>query len=364
MKKIISFGVLLLLMGWSYAQSLQLKTKQGKLLSNGDIVFAGGLPDAYMMLELDVQNISDQARNVLVKKYIRFEAVDSTATFCWGLCFPWFLNQSPDTITIAPGATSHDFSADYAPGGVLGHTRLGFTFFVADNPNDSIQVDVEFAPSWFTITDNTGNNLLTDQWINIAGPHTQAMTFDLIITNNAIDNKAVQFKRIERSLVAGSEMFFCWGACFPSNILQLPEPARLAPGESTQGVSVDYDPKSHSGTSSATYVVWDVDHPEDSLWIHFAFDGQAEGIESFTNAMLQVFPNPASDNVFINIPLNASPVASLKLLSLQGHVLRTYGVKTGTQINLDLREIPAGMYFVQLVTRENVFSMSKIMIKH
>ncbi len=363
MKKVVSFLVLMLTLVSAYSQSLQLKTKEGKIISNGDLVFVGGMPDAYMMLELDVQNISDQTRNVLVKKYTRFEAVDSVATFCWGLCFPWFVTQSPDAIPIEPGAVSHDFSTDYAPAGVLGHTRLGFTFFVADNPNDSISVEVEFAPSWFTMTDNAGNNLVADQWINLAGPHTQTMSYDLVIKNNALENKAVQFKRIEKSLVPGTEMFFCWGACFPSNIFQLPEPARLGPGESTEGVTVDYDPKTHSGTSIASYVVYDADHPEDSLWINFAFDGQAEGIENSVARPLFVYPNPAGDRIFVEIPQNVPANAVLRILSLQGQVLADFQVQPGLLKELSLKNIPVGTCLLTLVTPEGTASVGKIVIR-
>ncbi|MDK2910587.1 MAG: Secretion system C-terminal sorting domain [Bacteroidales bacterium] len=363
MKKIVLSFALLFTLGTLSSQSLQLMTKQGKILSNGDLVYAGGLPDSYMMLELDVQNISDQSRNVLVKKYIRYEAVDSIATFCWGLCFPWFVTQSPDAITIEPGAVSHDFSADYAPGGTLSHTRLGFTFFVADNPNDSISVEVEFAPSWFTFVDKDGNNIAPDQWISVVGPHTQAMSYDLIIKNNSAENKAVQFKRIEKSLVPGSEMFFCWGACFPSNMLQLPEPARLGPGEATDGVSVDYDPMSHSGTSLATYVVWDVDHPEDSLWINFSFDGQAEGIDHITLSQLNIYPNPTTEKFTLSIPHYVSPKSVLYLYNLSGQVIGVYDVNPGHTQEISLRDLPKGTYFISLITAEGLKLADKIVLK-
>ncbi|MGC8866479.1 MAG: T9SS type A sorting domain-containing protein [Bacteroidales bacterium] len=363
MKKILLLLVLLLAYKAGPTQSLVLKTKDGKIIPNGGLVYAGGLPDAYMMLELDVQNVSNQSHNVLVKKYIRFEAVDSTATFCWGLCFPWFLTQSPDPITIDAGAVSHDFSADYAPGGVLGHTRLGFTFFVADNPNDSIMVDVEFAPSWFTITDNAGNLLQADQWVNLAGPHTLTMTYDLVIKNNSMENKGVQFKRIEKSLVPGSEMFFCWGACFPSNILQLPEPARMGPGEVTEGVSVDYDPKSHSGTSIATYVVWDVDQPQDSVWLNFAFDGQAAGIITLDGQHLKIFPNPASDKAFLEIPAQISSPSFVRVASLEGQTMKMLPVNPGSLLCIDLHEYSAGVYLVSLISNGCIITTTKLFKK-
>lgn len=363
MKKFLPLLVLLIAFVEGPSQSLIIKTKDGKVIPNGGLVYAGGLPDAYMMLELDVQNVSDQSRNVLVKKYIRFEAVDSTATFCWGLCFPWFVTQSPDPITIAAGAVSHDFSADYAPGGVLGHTRLGFTFFVADNPNDSVMVDVEFAPSWFTITDNAGNPLVADQWVNLAGPHTQTMTYDLVIKNNSLENKGVQFKRIEKSLVPGTEMFFCWGACFPSNILQLPEPARMGPGETTEGVTVDYDPKSHSGTSIATYVVWDVDHPQDSLWINFAFDGQAAGIASMDGQHLKIFPNPTSDIALLEIPTQVPRSSYVRVATPAGQIIKTLSVIPGNLLSIDLSRYAAGVYLVSLISEEGIISTSRLIKK-
>lgn len=71
----------------------------------------------------------------------------------------------------------------------------------------------------------------------------------------------------------------------------------------------------------------------------------------FTNG-LKVFPNPTNGDLNFAFGLEKSQQVSLRIVSLSGQLIKTinYGhLPTGDyQFNLDIQELPAGMYFYQL----------------
>lgn len=79
--------------------------------------------------------------------------------FCWGVCFPSWVYVSPINVTIEPGQTITDFFGDYEPKGVSGKSYITYTWFDANNPNDSISLDVEFNASPAGINDPVNGNV-------------------------------------------------------------------------------------------------------------------------------------------------------------------------------------------------------------
>jgi len=347
MKKILLSVLFMTLGGWLAGQSLQLKTLDGKSIANDATLYWGGLPTEYMVARILVSNTSTEAKNVFVKKYEEFAAKDSSATFCWGACYPWFVNLSSEGITIAAGGTSTDFTADYDAGGVLGHTRLKFTFFVEDNPNDSISFHVEFSPSYLGLR-NAEDSIPTASLVNVVGSYTEVMQYDLILTNRSNETKNVSMHKIHRSVIEGTEMYFYWGASYPPEVFQLPEPMVMAAGESSQGLSVNYDPKSHSGISTVTYVFYDADDPADSVWVDFAFDGQAAGIEDLASDIAKIFYKTNTRELFIEWK-NEIPngTKNLQVLDMSGKMVFTKALNAyNRQQSIILPSLSQGIYMV------------------
>lgn len=63
-------------------------------------------------------------------------------------------------------------------------------------------------------------------------------------------------------------------------------------------------------------------------------------------AQIDVWPNPASD--FVRIQSQGNAIESLSLFDSWGRVLRTLSGNTTYNYQLDLRDLPAGMYFVRV----------------
>ncbi|HNQ59043.1 MAG TPA: T9SS type A sorting domain-containing protein [Bacteroidales bacterium] len=363
MRKILLSVLLMSLGGWLSAQSLQLKTLDGKLIANDATLYWGGLPTEYMVARILVSNTSTEAKNVFVKKYEEFAAKDSTATFCWGACFPWFVNVSPEGIVIDAGGTSTDFTADYDAGGVLGHTRLKFTFFVENNPNDSVSFRVEFSPSYLSLR-NTEDSIPTASVLNVVGSYTEVIQYDLILTNHSKETKNVSMHKIHLSVIEGTEMYFCWGDCYPPDVFELPEPMVMAAGESSQGLSVDYDPKSHSGTSTITYVFYDFDHPADSVWVDFAFDGQAAGIDYLASDILKISYRAFSHELFIEWENEISYGSkNLQVIDMSGKVVFTKTLSSNSrQQTITLPYLSQGIYMIVINLPDGMVYRNKFLI--
>ncbi|HQQ93201.1 MAG TPA: T9SS type A sorting domain-containing protein [Bacteroidia bacterium] len=62
---------------------------------------------------------------------------------------------------------------------------------------------------------------------------------------------------------------------------------------------------------------------------------------------IRVFPNPGKDLVF----LNRAVKHEIRLVSVSGQVLRIYGPETSESRALDIRDIPAGLYFLEILDK-------------
>jgi hypothetical protein len=95
--------------------------------------------------------------------------------------------------------------------------------------------------------------------------------------------------------------------------------------------------------------------------------GFPTGITNFSedNLQLQVFPNPASDNVYIDYTSSTNEKVWLVIMDLQGKILNRYDLGVagnGNQtFSLNADRYAAGMYLVELYSGNNK-KMEKLVI--
>ena len=104
-----------------------------------------GYPEEFEIVShITVKNVSSQEVVVKCRK-MEIEVVPETSnTFCWGLCYAPTIFLSPLTITIAPGDTTQEFSGHYMPQTNIGITKMCYSFFDINNPNDSTYFYVNY----------------------------------------------------------------------------------------------------------------------------------------------------------------------------------------------------------------------------
>ena len=122
------------------------------LFYEGEEFEAGGtlaIQDDQSVMEIvahmAIQNNYPEAKSIKVSKEIISETEGHINQFCWGLCFPPFVFESPDPITLEAGELNEeDFSGHLIPNGIEGVTLIKYTFFEDANPDLAVHFFVEF----------------------------------------------------------------------------------------------------------------------------------------------------------------------------------------------------------------------------
>lgn len=157
MRRLILLLSFSLVVSGLWAQSLKLKDKQGNDITGTTVNLACEPGDAYASFKLDVQNISNSAKNVKVKKY-EINTLNGVQglTICWLSCYPPFIYETPDPIMIQPNELVDKFEGDVSYDTDLhGTFAAKFVFFDTDNPNDS-----SFVTVWYNIGNVSRNESL------------------------------------------------------------------------------------------------------------------------------------------------------------------------------------------------------------
>lgn len=149
MKKLLLLFMSVLMVSWLFAQSLELYYEGEPINSMAEITL-NAHPDSGMIIldTLDVKNISDMTLNVICAREILENTDGSENTFCWGgLCYPPFVDTSSNATTILPQLMAYEFSGDYDPKGFAGTTKIKYTFYDIENPDDNVAVIVNYDAS-------------------------------------------------------------------------------------------------------------------------------------------------------------------------------------------------------------------------
>lgn len=363
MRKLLLFSMGFLSGTLLLAQSLTLSTSEGHAISNGQTLYAGGLPSAEIVVELNVKNVSANALKVKAKK-TELSVIDgSTNVFCWTLCYPPFTYVSPDSVIIEAGSVYDEFSGHYSAWDIIGHTRVMYTFFDMMNPSDSVSVVIEYSPSWITLSaakgDITAGSLLKKQ-----GPPTAEIIEEIEMKNNASTDKNIIVKKVHGTLTPGTDNYFCWGACFSPDVF-MSDPVFLYTGQSTNEFSVHYMPNNIVGISEVSYVIWDADVRADSIWFTMQYDATNVGIATIEgSSKLSAYPNPARNQVNISYQLPAnSKTANLRMINLTGQEVYSCILDGNKGIkNINVSNLSPGMYIYALYSDGKVISTQKLSV--
>jgi hypothetical protein len=92
-----------------------------------------------------VKNINSVPVSAKFRKYDIGLLNLTSSNICWGpACYPPFVFDTPDAVSINPGETDATFRGDYTHGGVQGTSAVVFTIYNVDNPNDTVSFKVNF----------------------------------------------------------------------------------------------------------------------------------------------------------------------------------------------------------------------------
>lgn len=167
----------------------------------------------------------------------------------------------------------------------------------------------------------------------------------IIVENNSNVAKDVKIDRISQTLASGHENYYCWNQCFPPSVSQsgaLPIPAN---GNINNLFSVHTAHNGSPGISTATYRIYDAADSTDYVDVSFVFEVlTVSAIDEFEGeASLDVFPNPASQQLNISLELSSQKgINTASLIDQTGRVVRTTELDNMTQ--MDVSNLSPGLY--------------------
>lgn len=204
MKRIISGLIAVFVLGsFAYSQSLTLSIDNVDM-SNDTLYLIGTTQDALLEARATVNNTTDKEIEVLAKKAEVSVIAETHNTFCWGVCFPPFIFEATQAITIpADGSDPDSFIGDYSPESQEGTSVLRYTFFSAANPDDSVSLIVYYQIGAAGVRDWTIDNTFlkaypnpTSGFLNVEfpGTPTQSVTLKIIsITGQIVKHVQMDF---------------------------------------------------------------------------------------------------------------------------------------------------------------------------
>jgi hypothetical protein len=203
MKKIVLFGIFVVTTCfYGYSQSLTLADSTGPIANNATVTRHGHISDDEITAYIFVRNNTASPIDVVVKK-VEISLVSGTMnTFCWGLCFPPNVYESPNPLSINGNTTdSVDFSGHYNPLGFNGISTIRYVFFNRANPSDSVCVNVSFDALFDGVGKQIVRNILSGAYPN---PANNTVNFEYSL--NSENASAVIIRNLVGSVVKKSTL--------------------------------------------------------------------------------------------------------------------------------------------------------------
>ncbi len=127
------------------AQSLGLSWKEGPI-SNGQTLDVSVHVNSMVEVGVYVQNTSSQPVEFKVRKQDVYLVSGAHDTYCLGgNCFPGNVPVTPSSVALAPMESDSSFTGDYYPSGNEGVSVIRYTFFNADNQDDTVSVTIRYS---------------------------------------------------------------------------------------------------------------------------------------------------------------------------------------------------------------------------
>ncbi len=350
-------------------QAQYVLTMDGEVIGDQITVTPDSPSATELQLDLIFTNESDEDAVIKVARNEVEMVSGSESYFCWGACYPPATDTSGVAMTIAAGGSSNegDFSAHFMTG-VNGNSVISYTFYNIDNPELAVTVTVNFNTNPFLLSmdgEITGNEIT----IIPDDPGATEIQLDLIFTNNSDASAAIKVARNEIEMAAGSESYFCWGACYP-------------PATDTSGMSMTIDAGASSGEgdfsahytigdegiSKISYTFYNIDNPDEAVTVLVNFDTRPSGVNEniFKDTWISdLYPNPATSVVKIDYNFPAAVTnAEVKVVNLVGSVVMEQKLDaSANNHSINISELNSGIYFYSLFLNEEVYSTKKLIVK-
>lgn len=196
---------------------------------------------------------------------------------------------------------------------------------------------------------------------------TEAKT-DIYVQN--ISSDTVEFKVKRLPGWSGNALtdvnYFCWAQCYLPSVDDSPDPYVLLPGQQHfLSVYAQTDGDGNVLCGDISYQFYETRNPDDTLNITVTFcTGETIGVDELASLNeFKVYPNPAKSRAVISYSLTNTNNAKVYLTNMLGsRVFETELYVNQTQKEISVAEYPSGVYFLSVVSDDNVLKTERLVI--
>ncbi len=213
---------------------------------------------------------------------------------------------------------------------------------------------------------NKSNEIITNTSITLTAPaDTQGIVSGSFkIKNTTTASKNIIVVRSSKSVVSGSENYFCWGLCWPEEV-NVSDPFPVGAGVAMPGFTADIIPNNFSGISMNTYAIFDENAPADSVNLTVYFNITApNSINEIPRGYVSDFqPNPASTFTSFHYSMKPGSRGSVSIYNILGSEVRKIELNPSYQDQrILIGDLQPGNYFYRVRMNESIIKTGKLII--
>lgn len=227
------------------------------------------------------------------------------------------------------------------------------------------------------VRDGDGN-VLNGTMVQITQPigeDAQVLEESAAVENISGTARTVNVKRYEVDVPHGTGNYFCWDLCYGERNAGLSplwvssDPVAMDAGEIANGFHAYYKPHGTVGEATFRYVWYDVNSPNDSVWVDFKFNAMTVGISENNGPVraFNAFPNPSvGGDIALNYDLtDAGAGMQVAVYNMLGErqLVRPLSASQG-KVVLRAGELPAGVWFASLERNGTTLVTKRVVVTH
>ncbi len=187
----------------------------------------------------------------------------------------------------------------------------------------------------------------------------------LDVENISPDTLDVLCEKFIIDTTAGTINYFCWGGnCYGEGIYISGSTNTLDPGE-VDGIDFegDYFANCLTSTAKIRYCFYPDNDPSDLSCITILYNGTFTSVidKSTVAGIIEFFPNPASNFVFVEYNLNN--VNKLSIVDILGNKIKEIDLEKNNIQRLFVGDLSSGIYFGQFQYNGDIVETKKLIVK-
>ena len=178
------FFLLTFMAATTFGQTMQLADSAGVLKDSAEItILRVPVASSEIACTLFLKNLTSSSVDVGVFRTVISAVPNTDNYFCWGACYPPFVDTGSISVTVPKAKWDSTFIAHYSyenPTGVFNHgtSKIRYTFFDTQNPSNTVTVTVNYVVGTAGIPEANANRLISRPFPNPANS-TASFTYEV-----------------------------------------------------------------------------------------------------------------------------------------------------------------------------------------